>query len=67
MRTAEVIRCALCKKRVRSHEPDLILEDLAGGKPRYYHERCGTAAAVKASETPGAYILTKRYVDASRN
>lgn len=67
MRIAKKIRCASCKKRIGAHEPDLVLEDLASGKPRYFHVRCEGAAGVMALERPGAYVLTIRYVDAQRN
>lgn len=63
------IRCASCKKRIRAHEPDVVLQDLSGGgKTRVYHERCSGAAYAKASERPGVYVLAVRGVlDASRN
>lgn len=68
MRTAKKIKCAACKKRIPDHEPDLVLEDLSrGSKPRFYHERCTPAACEKASERPGVYVLTQRYVDVARN
>lgn len=68
MRTAKRTRCAACGRRIRAPEPDVLLEDLAGGKkPRCYHERCSGAAYAKASERPGVYVLTVRSVDASRN
>lgn len=74
MKTSKkVIRCASCKKRIRPHEPDLVLEDVAGqsslgsGKPRYYHERCQSAARRLAMEQPSVYRLTVRHVDSSRN
>lgn len=64
MRTAKTFRCAACKKRIRAHEPDAILEDLSGGdsKPRYFHERCGEAAYQLALERPTVYVLTVRRV-----
>lgn len=66
--TAKKIKCAECKKRIRGHEPDLILEDVAGaGKARYYHERCQSAAYQLSMERPTVYRLTVRHVDASRN
>ncbi len=65
----KAIRCASCKQRIRSYEPDLLLEDLrAGGvKARYYHERCQSAAYRLAMEGPTVYRLTVRHVDSSRN
>ncbi len=67
--TTKAIRCASCSKRIRGHEPDLLLEDVVagGGKPRYYHERCSAAAYTAAARRPGAYLLTVRHVDPSRN
>lgn len=46
-RTAKRIKCAACSKRIRAHEPDLLLEDVCegGSKPRHYHERCRSAAS----------------------
>ena len=68
MRTAaKAIRCASCKKRIREHQADLALEDLAGGKVRYYHDRCGGAAYALAMRQPALYALTVRHADASRN
>lgn len=58
------IKCAACGKRVRGHEPDLILEDLEddGGRLRYFHTRCGAAAYAAAAQKPSAYVLTVRHV-----
>lgn len=69
MRTSKTTRCASCKRRIRAHEPDALLEDVAGGgKTRFYHlATCSAAAYAKASERPGVYVLTVRSVDASRN
>lgn len=68
-RAKKKIECASCSKRIRAHEPDLMLEDLggAGGKPRFYHERCQGAAYAAAMERPGVYVLTVRSVDAAKN
>jgi hypothetical protein len=72
--TRSKIKCAACKKRIPDHEPDLILQDLDGGRrPRYYHTRCGDAAYAAyaayaaASEKPGAYLLTVRHVEEMAN
>lgn len=69
--TKKAIRCASCTKKIRSYEPDLVLEDVSasGGdaKPRYYHDRCGRAAYQLAMERPAVYVLTVRHVEASRN
>ena len=63
MRTAKGPQCTACKKRIRDHEPDLILRDLEnGGRPRYYHTRCGGAAYATATEQPSVYRLTVRHV-----
>jgi len=61
------IRCAACQKRIRAHEPDLILQDLDGGKKRYFHTRCGRAAYAAVTEKLGAYRLTVRHVEAEAN
>ena len=62
-RTASKIRCAACKGRIPDHEPDLVLRDLEnGGRPRYYHTRCGGAAYAAAAESPSVYRLTVRHV-----
>ena len=61
-------RCASCGRRIREHQSDLILEDVAGGKRRYYHAGCCAAAYALATERPSAYLLTVRHVeDAARN
>jgi hypothetical protein len=61
------IKCAACKKRIPNHEPDLILRDLDGGRPRYFHTRCGSAAYAVAAENPSAYLLTVRHVEEVAN
>jgi hypothetical protein len=49
-------------------EPDLVLRNLKGGKPRYYHERCAPAAlAVITHHRPAAWVLTRRYIDVGAN
>ncbi|MDP9476891.1 MAG: hypothetical protein M3R38_14600 [Actinomycetota bacterium] len=62
-------RIAACGRRIRAHQPDVLLEELGGGgKPLAYHERCSGAAYEKASERPGVVrVLTIRSVDARRN
>jgi hypothetical protein len=61
------IKCTACQKRIRGHEPDLILQDLDGGKKRYFHTRCGGAAYAAVTEKLGAYRLTVRHVEAEAN
>jgi hypothetical protein len=61
------IRCAACEKRIRAHEPDLILQDLDGGPQRFFHTRCGGAAYAAVTEKLGAYRLTVRHVEAEAN
>ena len=61
------IRCAACQKRIRAHEPDLILQDLSGGPQRFFHTRCGGAAYAEVAEKLGAYRLTVRHVQAEAN
>jgi len=64
----KVIRCAACQKRIRAHEPDLILQDLDGGGPqRFFHTRCGGAAYAAVAEKLSAYRLTVRHVEAEAN
>ena len=65
---SKVIRCAACQKRIRAHEPDLILQDLDGGGPqRFFHTRCGSAAYAEVTEKLGAYRLTVRHVEEMAN
>ena len=65
---SKAIRCAACEKRIRAHEPDLILQDLDGGGPqRFFHTRCGRAAYAAVAEKLGAYRLTVRHVEELAN
>ena len=64
---SKAIRCAACQKRIRGHEPDLILQDLSGGPQRFFHTRCGGAAYAEVAEKLGAYRLTVRHVEAEAN
>ena len=61
------IRCAACGKRIRGHEPDLVLQDLDGGPQRFFHTRCGGAAYAEVAEKLGAYRLTVRHVEEMAN
>jgi hypothetical protein len=62
------IKCASCGGRIPENEPDLILHDLDnGGRPRYYHTRCGGAAYTAAAEKPTLYRLTVRHVEEVAN
>jgi hypothetical protein len=62
-----VIRCAACRKRILPREPDLMLEDLATGKRRYYHNRRQEAAYEHVIERPAPYHLMIRHVEAGAN
>ncbi len=65
-RTRSKIRCAACKKMILDHEPDLILRNLdnaGGGRPRYFHTRCGAAAYAAVMDSPSLYRLTVRHVE----
>ena len=63
------ITCAGCGKRIRHHQPDLVLEPLenVGTRPSYYHTSCGKHAYAAAAEKPSAYLLTVRHVSAEMN
>jgi len=61
------IRCAACEKRIRAHEPDLILQNLDGGPQRFFHTRCGGAAYAAVTAKLGAYRLTVRHVEEMAN
>jgi hypothetical protein len=63
------IKCAACNKRIRDHEPDLVLQDLEdnGGQSRYFHTRCGESAYAAAAERPSVYLLTVRHVQEVAN
>jgi hypothetical protein len=67
MSRQRVTRCAACQKRIRDHEPDLVLQDLAGGKQRFYHTRCGGAAYAEVAGKLGGYLLTVRRIEAEAN
>ena len=61
------IKCAYCERRIRDHDPDLVLHDLnRGGLDRYYHTRCSNAAYA-AAESPGLYKLIVRHVETIAN
>ncbi len=67
-RNVSKVRCSACKKRIADHEPDLILRDLEnGGRPRYFHTRCGEAAYAAAMNEPSVYRLTVRHVEEVAN
>jgi hypothetical protein len=62
------IKCAHCERRIRDHEPDLVLRNLGeGGRDRFYHTRCGAAAYAAAAQRPAVYRLTVRHVEAVAN
>ncbi len=64
---SKAIRCAACEKRIRGHEPDLVLQDLDGGPQRFFHTRCGGAAYAAVAEKLGGYLLTVRHVEEIAN
>ena len=61
------IRCSGCRKRIPDHEPDVVLRRLEGGIRRYYHTRCTGAALELVTETPAAWRMTVRHVEAVAN
>jgi hypothetical protein len=69
MRSRSRIKCAHCRRRIRNHEPDLVLRDLDdnGGLDRYYHTSCGAAAYAAAAQRPSAYVLTVRHIEPAVN
>ncbi len=67
MRTSKKIRCSSWKKRIGSHEPDLVLENLIDGKLRYVHTRCDEVITDLILEQPAPCHLTIRHVEAERN
>ena len=68
MGSRKVTKCAACGKRIRDHQPDLVLQDLdRGGHPRYFHTTCGGAAYSAAARKPALYHLTVRHVEGALN
>jgi hypothetical protein len=69
MRRRIRIKCAHCGKRVKAHEPDLVLRDLDdnGGRDRYFHTACGGRVGRVAAQKPSAYVLTVRHVEGALN
>jgi hypothetical protein len=67
------IKCAGCKERIPSHEPDLILRRMAESDPTkatltlLYHERCKGAALSRVAGEPALWRMTHRYIDAVAN
>ncbi len=64
-------RCSACGKRVRDHEPDIVLRNMdeENPRPRYYHTRCGGAALdiVASAADPAVWRLTVRSVGGESN
>jgi hypothetical protein len=63
-------RCDSCGKRIRDHEPNLVLRNLAEGaaRPRYYHTRCGASVyTVAVDGEPALWRLTVRHVEEVAN
>jgi hypothetical protein len=67
VRTYKKIRCSSCKKRIGSHEPDLVLENLTDGKRRYFHTHCDEMITNLILERLAPCQLTIRHVEAERN
>ena len=68
MSRRKVTRCAACGRRIKNHEPELILRDLNnGGWDRYYHTTCGGAAYAAAAHKPALYRLTVRHIEGAMN
>ncbi len=66
--TKSKTKCAACGRRIRDHEPDLVLRDLDnGGRARYFHTRCGGAAYAAVMDSPSVYALTVRHVEEVAN
>ena len=61
------IKCAACKQRIPTHEPDLILRKLGSEKVRYYHTRCGSAAQQVVLDDPDVWHMTVRHVEEVAN
>ena len=61
------IRCSACRKMIPDHEPDVVLRRLEGGIRRSYHTRCTGAALELVTETPAAWRMTVRHVEAVAN
>jgi hypothetical protein len=68
--TKSKVKCAACGKRIRDHEPDLVLRNLddESARPRYFHTRCGAAAyAVAIDADPALWRMTVRHVEEMAN
>jgi hypothetical protein len=67
--TRTKIRCSSCKKHIRAHEPDLVLEDLSkGGRLRYFHESAAQGPPTPLRQRgPCLYRLVVRHVDEGVN
>ena len=69
--TRRKTRCSACGRRVRDHEPDLVLRNMdeENPRPRYYHTRCGGAALdiVASAAEPAVWRLTVRSVEGGAN
>jgi hypothetical protein len=63
-----VLRCAACKERIHPDQPGLILEDVATGRRRFFHQSsCAAAAYALAASRPGVYVLSVRHVQLAVN
>ena len=65
------VRCSACGKRVRDHEPDVVLRNMdeENPRPRYFHTACGPAAIdiVASAAEPAVWRLTVRSVEGGAN
>ncbi len=68
MRT-KVIRCPACKKRVRDHQPDVVITDVSTGRQHVYHTAmtCMEEAFAAAFAPGKVYHFAVRTPDGSMN
>ena len=64
-------KCAACGKRIRDHQPDLVLRSLSDGdrpeESKHFHTGCGDAAFAAVAAKPAVYTLTIRHVEGALN
>jgi hypothetical protein len=69
--TKSKTKCSACGKRIRDHEPDLVLRNAGeeNPRPRYFHTRCGGAAldVVASAIVPAVWRLSVRHVEGGAN
>lgn len=66
-RTRSGVKCAACKRRIPTHEPDVMLRRLDLEHVRYYHTRCTDSALALATEAPQVWLMTVRHVEVEAN